>query len=114
MDLVEEQDRPPSLGAKLLAGLRDHLAHLGDGGRDGGELLERGAGLVGDDARECGLSAPGRAVEDHRAHAVLLDREPERRALAEDLLLADEVVEPLGPEPERERRDLRQPFLGGI
>ncbi len=60
------------------------------------------------------LPLPGRAVEDHRADPVLLDREPERGALAEDLLLADEVVEPLRPEPERERRDLRQPFLGGV
>ena len=54
---------------------------------------------------------PGRPVEDRGADAVLGDREPQRRLLAEDLLLPDEVVEPLRAHPKRERRGPRQPFV---
>ena len=57
---------------------------------------------------------PGRAVEDRRADAVLGDREPQGRLLSEDLLLAHEFLEPLRPHPERERRGLRQPFIGRV
>ena len=96
VDLVEEEDRPLSVRAEPLAGARDHLAHLRDRRRHGRELLERRAGRVGDDAGERRLAAARRAVEDHRADAVLLDREPERRARAEDVLLADELVEVFG------------------
>ena len=53
------------------------------------------------------LPLPGRTVEDHRADAVLLDREPERRALAEHVPLADELVERRRAHAQRERRDGR-------
>ena len=56
--------------------------------RDGRQLLEGGAGRGRDDARQRRLAASGRPVEDRRPHAVLLDREPQRRALAEDVPLA--------------------------
>ena len=114
VDLVEEQDRPLRVRPEPLPRARDHLAHLGDRRRHGRELLEVGAGRVRDHARERRLPAPGRPVEDRRADAVLGDREPQGRLLAEDLLLADEVVEPLRPHPKRERRGLRQPFVGRI
>ena len=38
--------------------------------------------------------------------AVLLDRAPQRRALAEDMRLADELAEGLGPQPLGQRRDV--------
>src|SRR5205807_10529968 len=60
------------------------------------------------------LPGPGRAEEDHRAGAVLGDREPERRALAQDLFLPDELVERAGPEAERERRDFVHSLQRGV
>ena len=68
-------------------------AHVVDAGGDRRDLLERGARALGDDARDRRLARAGRAEEDHRRRAVLLDREPQRRALAEHVLLADELVE---------------------
>ena len=65
--------------------------HVGDRRRDGRELLEGGPGRRSDDPRERRLPASGRAVEDRRADPVLLDRAGERRALADDVSLADEA-----------------------
>ena len=114
VDLVEEENRPLSLGAEPLPCAGDHFAHLRDRRRHRGQLLERGAGRVRDDAGERRLAAPGRAVEHHRAHAVLLDRESKSRAGAEHVLLADELVERLRPQPKRERSDLRDALSSGI
>jgi hypothetical protein len=114
VDLVEEQDRPLPVRAEPLPGARDHLAHLRDRRRHGRELLEVGAGRVRDHAREGRLPASRRPVQDRRADAVLGDRQPQRRLLAQDLRLAHEVVEPLRPHPKRERRGLRKPFVGRV
>jgi hypothetical protein len=114
VDLVEEEDRARPRGAEPLASAGDCLPNVLDRRRDGGELLELGARLVGDDPRQGRLAASRRAVEDHRAGAILLDRQPERRALPQDLLLADEVVEPLRAKSQRERRDVGQPLVGRV
>ena len=97
-----------------LAGPRQHLAHVPDGGRHGRQLLELRAGRVGDDPRERRLARAGRAVEHERRHAVGLDREPQRPARPDHVLLADELVERLRPQPPRERRDLVQPPPGRL
>ena len=102
------------VAAEPLARPREHLAHVRDGRRDGGELLELRAGRVRDDARQRRLARSRRPVEDERRHAVALDREPQRAARADDVLLADELVERRGPQPLRERRDLVQPPAGGL
>ena len=75
---------------------RDHLPDVLDRRGDGRELLEVRPGRVRDHARERRLAAAGRAVEDHRRDPVLRDRESQRRALAEHVLLADELVERRG------------------
>ena len=54
---------------------------------------------------------PGRPVEDQRRHAVLEDREPQRRALAERVPLPHHLVERARPDARRERREGRQPLL---
>jgi ubiquinone/menaquinone biosynthesis C-methylase UbiE len=46
--------------------------------------------------------------------AVLLDRTPERRAVAEDVLLAHELAEARRPQPLRERRDVARVLVGGV
>ena len=66
--------------------------------------------MHGDDARERRLAGARRPVEDHRADPVLRDRQPQRRALAEHLLLADELVERPRPQAQRERRR----FVAGV
>ena len=107
MDLVEEQDRPPSVRAKPFGRTRDHLPHLRHRRGDGRELFERCARHPGDDPCERRLSASRRPVQDGGADAILLDRKPQRRALAEDVRLADERLERLRPHAQRERRRLR-------
>ncbi|TMM07085.1 MAG: hypothetical protein E6G02_03130 [Actinobacteria bacterium] len=72
------------------------------------------AGRVGDDPGERRLAAARRAVEDHRADAVGRDRQSERRALAEHLLLTDELVERRGPQAHRQRCHVRQPRRGRV
>jgi 2-polyprenyl-3-methyl-5-hydroxy-6-metoxy-1,4-benzoquinol methylase len=47
-------------------------------------------------------------------HAVLLDRAPQRRALAEDVRLADELRQAGRSQPLRERRDLARVAVGGV
>ena len=106
MDLVEEQDRARAARPEPLAGALKHLADVLHRRGDRRELLERCAGARRDDARERRLARAGRAVEDRRAHAVLGDREPECRALAQHVLLPDELVERARSQPLRERRDL--------
>ena len=76
-----------------LAGALDHLAHLGAAGVDGRELLEGGVGVLGGEARERGLAGAGRAEQDHRVRLAGLERVAQRRALAEQVLLADEAGE---------------------
>jgi hypothetical protein len=97
VDLVQEEDRALALRSEALAGAGDHGADVGDGCRDRRQLLERGAGPRGDDSRERGLAGSGRAEEDRRPHPVLVDRPAERGALAEHVLLADELVERARP-----------------
>ena len=102
VDLVEEQDRARPVRAEPVAGTLEHAAHVVDARRHGRQLLEGGARRLGDDPRERRLADAGRAVEDHRRRPVALDREPERRAVAEHVPLADELVE--RPRPDALRR----------
>ena len=92
MDLVDEED-----GARVEAGgllRRDHhLLDLLDAGHNGGELDEGGVGERGDDFSQSGFAGAGRTPEDHGGGIVVLDRETQRLARAEQMLLADELFE---------------------
>ncbi len=114
VDLVEEQDRPLAGAAEAVPRTGENLAHVGHRGRHRGELLEVGTGALGDDPRKRRLPASRRPEEDHRADAILGDREPQRRFLAERLLLAHELVEGARAKPQGERRQLVDPFLGRV
>ena len=114
MDLVEEKDRPAAAAAETLAGLREHLAHVRDRRGDRRQLLELGAGRVRDDPCQCRLARAGRPVEDQRRNAVLLDREAERPAGTDHVLLPDEVVEGRRAQPLRERRRGLEPPSGRL
>ena len=89
--------------AAVLAGAGDHLAHLGAAGVDRRELLERGGGVLGREPRERRLAGAGRPAEDHRVRLARLERGAQRRALAEQVLLADELRERTRPHARGER-----------
>src|ERR1700676_2082973 len=54
------------------------------------------------DSRERRLARPGGAVQHHRVRIPLLDGGPERRALAEQVRLADEVLKTRRADPDRQ------------
>ena len=56
---------------------------------------------------------PGRPVEDRAVRMAALDRRPQRRALAEHVLLPDQLVEAPRPHPHRQRSVGREPGCGG-
>ena len=97
VDLVEEQDRlgpaRPAAPVAAVGGALDHRAHLRAPGGDGAQLLERRLRALGDDSRERRLARSRRAVQHHRVWMPLLDRRPQRRVRAEQVGLADELVE---------------------
>ena len=106
VDLVEEEDRAPARRAERLACPRENLAHVLDRRGHGRQLLERRARRRGDDPRERRLAAAGRAVQDRGVHAILLDRVPQGRALAEHVLLPDELGQGRRSKPLGQRRNL--------
>ncbi len=93
VDLVEEQHRLRAAGVAAVGGALDHRAHLRAPGRDRAQLLERRPRALGDDPRERRLARSRRPVEHHRVRVALLDRGAQRRAVGEQVRLADELLE---------------------
>jgi hypothetical protein len=102
VDLVEEEDGRLGQLAAVLGALED-LAHLRAPGLDRAELLQGGMGRGGHDPRQRRLARARRPVEDHRVRAALLDGRAQGRALREQVLLPDELVERAWPQPGRQR-----------
>ena len=94
--LVHEEDGAALLHPPALAGVGDGLAQVGDAGGDGGEGGESGAGGGGDEQGERGLARAGRPPQHHRGYGVGADGALQHAAGAEDVLLADELVERAG------------------
>jgi hypothetical protein len=90
-------------GGAAGAGLGDDASEVGDAGGDGAEGDEVGLGLGGDDAGEGGLAAAGRAPEDDRGELAGVDEAPEELATADEVLLADVLVEGARPHAGGER-----------
>ena len=82
--------------------LRD-LAHVLHAGGDRRQRLERLARRARDQAGDGGLAGTGRTPEHHRREAVGLDQHPQRATGAEQLLLAEHLVEGAGPQAGGER-----------
>ena len=104
VDLVEEQDRALAPLPQPLVGPGHHVAHVLHAGGDRRQRLERLGGVAGDHPGEGGLAGAGRPPEDHRRQPVGLDQHPQRLAGADQVVLADDVVERAGPEPVGQRR----------
>ena len=93
-----------AVAAPPLARPLDHRADLRPPGVDRRLLLEGAVGHPRRDPRQRRLPRPGRPVEDRRVRPARFDRRPQRRPLADDVLLADHLVERPRPHPHRQRR----------
>src|SRR5690606_23228842 len=103
VDLVAEQDRAAVLALATLLRLADDLADPRHPLGHRAEHLERLVRVLREQPRERRLAAAWRSPEDHAADAAALDREPERLARAEQVVLADELVQRPRPHPLGER-----------
>ena len=103
VDLVDEQQRPASAGGQLVAGVGQHFAQFLHAAGHGAELPELAVALRGQQAGQRRLARARRAVEDHRAQPIGLQQPPQQLALAQEMLLADELVERRRPHPRRQR-----------
>ena len=64
--------------------------------------------MLGDDVGQGGLAGAGRAVEDQRAEPVGLEQAAQQLAGAEEVLLADELVEGARPHARGQRLGLAE------
>ena len=111
MDLIDEEDRARAEHAALL-GVGDDLADARDAVGDGAERHELALHIARDETRDRGLAAARRSPEEDRPRVALLDRDAQRLARAEDLLLPGDLIERARPQPRREgrgERTLEQP-----
>ncbi len=105
VDLVDEQERALAHLAPLLRG-REDLPQVGDAGEHGRERFEREVGLLGEQARDGGLAAAGRAPQDRGDRFAAPDHAAERRVGGQQVVLADDLGErtrtqPVGEGPGR-------------
>ena len=92
VDLVDEQERGLPGAAPGLRLLVD-LAQIGDARHHRRELHQRLAEPAREQPGERGLAGAGRPPEDDRAELALGEHAPERRVGAEQMVLADQLVE---------------------
>ena len=114
VDLVEEEHglgpaHPTACGAAMSRPLQ-HRAHLGAARLHGAQLLEHRIRMLRHDPRERRLAGARRSVQDHRVGVPLLDRRAQRRAVAQEVRLPDEVGERRRPHARRQRAIV----LGGV
>jgi len=95
VDFVDEDDGAQA-GAGFFFGFSHDFFDFFDTAGDGAEGDEFGFGEAGDEARESGLAAAGRAPEEHRTEIVGFDLHAEGFPGAEEFFLADEFVEGAG------------------
>ena len=99
VDLVAEEDRAAAFDLAALLGLANDLAHARHAFGHGAERHEGLVGVAGEQTRERRLAAARRAPQHHARDRALLDRLAQRLAGAEQLLVAQEIVERFGPQP---------------
>jgi len=101
--LVDEDDRAPALRPRRLGAL-DGIANVLYAAEDGRHGDELGIEGIGHEARQRRLADAGRTPEDHRMQAPRFEGDTQRPARAEQMLLADDLVERLRAQPLGERR----------
>ena len=106
MDLVEEQHGPRAVEGEPVLCLGDQRSHVRDAGHDRRDRREVRADLPGEQPREAGLAGPGRSPEDEAGEVAAGDAPAQGPALADEVVLADELVEAARPHPRGERLTL--------
>ena len=110
--LIHEDDGAPALGGGQLRAL-DGLADLADAtqhGRDGDELRVKGARHQ---ARQRGLAHARRAPKDHGLQPPGLKGHPQRHAGAEQMALADDLIQLPGTQSLGQGAAARRPAVPG-
>src|SRR6267378_6404035 len=95
MDFVDEDDGAKA-GAGFVLGFGHDFFYFFYAAGDSAEGDEFAFGEAGDEARDSGFAAAGRAPEEHRGEVVGFDLNAEGFAGAEEFFLADEFVEGAG------------------
>ena len=93
VDLVDEDHRSFTGDAAHILRLLDDAPELGNAGRDRGERDETGLRTSRDDRGERRLPGARRSPEDHRWHLTGVDRLTQHALGADELLLADVLVQ---------------------
>ncbi len=93
VDLVDEQDRTPGFEREPVLRLGDGGPDLGHPGHDRGHRAELGADGVREQAGERRLAGARRAPQEQAREVTARDRAAEGAALADEVGLADELVE---------------------
>jgi hypothetical protein len=101
VDLVDEEDR----GFGALPGALDDGAHVLDAGGHRAERLESGPDAFADQPRDGRLAGAGRPPQHEGGHVPGPHRRPQRRVRSDDRVLAQDLLEALGPQPLRERHE---------
>jgi len=102
VDLVEEQDRPRPVQVQPLLRLCDRAPDLDDTGHHGRHRREMRTHLGREKAGEAGLAGPGRTPQQQRGQVSPGDAPAQGTALADEVHLADELIEGPRPHPGRE------------
>src|SRR5262249_61092035 len=99
---------PAAAVPELLFGLVDQTPELLHALEHGREADRVGPARVGEEMGEGRLAAAGRAPEDERLDLAALDHVPQDPSGAEEMRLADELVDGARPHPLRERSTSRR------
>ena len=102
VDLVDEEQRAAARAVPDARRLEDAL-QIGDAGEDGADLLEGQVGGVGQQPGDGCLARAGRPPEDQRAELAGRHHGADRPLGAEQMVLADDLVEPGRAQPVGER-----------
>ncbi len=115
VDFIHEEDGFFLVQPAALEGGFDDVPELALSGQDRRKGLEMGFGLVGDDLGQGGLAGAGRSPQyDGREQPVGLDGAAQEFAWADDLFLADELIQAAWAHPGSQRGFGIHAFLHGV
>ena len=103
VDLVEEEDRALAVEREPLLRLGDRAPDVGDTGHHRAHRRELGADLRREQAGQAGLAGARRSPQQQRREVAAGDAPAQRSALADEVLLPDELLEVPRAHPGRER-----------
>ena len=114
VDLVEEEDRARPVQIEPILSVGDGAADLDDARHDSRHRREMRPDLGGEKAREARLAGPWWSPQQERREMPARDAPAERPALADEVALADELVEVPGTHPGGQRLPLRRWLEEGL